>query len=511
MLIDDQVGHKNNSSVFTRFSTFVLIASLALFGFSTAAQAALPLVSQIESINGVCGGDVLGQAFGSDYGAQEKGCNAGEISIASVTDVVFNGGTISECVNGTPLTITTATVNYEINTQTRADMIMWIGDQEGTDPRQEYDGAAGRTCGAYSLPGLFNPTPDTTNPFGNIPGDDDQCGDLAAPLDGQASRTFTNFTFQCQDNDGDGFADTQILLTWVQNAGDACGMDTGESFPVTGAKSKCDFQLRNSILPIVFPPILTLVKEVNNIWNGPGAVGDWTLTATGPTTPISGVTGSAAVTDVVVEAGDYDLTESGTAGYTGTWACDGGTLVNDTLTLTNFAGPDPGEAARTITCTLTNDDLPANLTLVKNLVLDSGGNATETDWTLSATGPSVISGAGGVAATDVNAGIYALAETAGPSGFTPSAWSCEGGSLTDSSLTLLNGETAVCTITNNDDPATLTLIKQVTNPNGGNAVADDWTLTADGATDYSGNTAFWTGGVEVDADTYTLSETTVAG
>ena len=39
---------------------------------------------------------------------------------------------------------------------------------------------------------------------------------------------------------------------------------------------------------------------------------------------------------------------------------------------------------------------------------------------------------------------------------------------------------AICTINNDDQPATLTLIKTVTNDNGGTALPTAWTLAADG-------------------------------
>ena len=90
---------------------------------------------------------------------------------------------------------------------------------------------------------------------------------------------------------------------------------------------------------------------------------------------------------------------------------------------------------------------PAHLTLAK---IVSGGTAVATDWTLSATGPSTISGVTGAPAITnaaLTAGTYVLAES-GPTGYNPSAWSCTGGSLTGASLVLAAGETASCSITN---------------------------------------------------------------
>ena len=79
----------------------------------------------------------------------------------------------------------------------------------------------------------------------------------------------------------------------------------------------------------------------------------------------------------------------------------------------------------------------------------------------------------------------ALSE-AGTDGYTASAWSCtgfdNGGSLTGSSLTLEEGENVICTITNDDDPATLTLVKRIINDNGGDLALADVTTTGNPTT-----------------------------
>ena len=156
------------------------------------------MVSQIQSVNGVCGGDLQGYS----------GCTAGEISISEVIDLEFEGG-VTECVNGQPLTISSATVNYIMGTQARSDLILWLADQEGVDPRNA--AGVGQSCSAYSLPGPFGTPPDTINPLGDV--DRDQCGDLAVNVP-TASRTFIDITFNCQDNDNNGKADARVLLTW---------------------------------------------------------------------------------------------------------------------------------------------------------------------------------------------------------------------------------------------------------------------------------------------------------
>jgi uncharacterized repeat protein (TIGR01451 family) len=245
------------------------------------------------------------------------------------------------------------------------------------------------------------------------------------------------------------------------------------------------------------PAQLTLVKVVVNDNGGTAPATDWTLEADGPT-PVSGTTGVTSQ----VDAGDYDLSETGPDGYTASgWVCTG--VATFTATSVTLA---PGEAA---TCTITNDDIPAQLTLVKEVVTDNGGTALPTDWTLTAAGPTPISGATGtpaVTAAAVAAGTYALSET-GPANYAASAWVCTGGTQTGASIALALGESATCTITNDDIPAQLTLIKEVVNSFGGTAVATDWTLNADGPTSISGvtGTADVTN-APVDAGAYTIFE-----
>lgn len=90
----------------------------------------------------------------------------------------------------------------------------------------------------------------------------------------------------------------------------------------------------------------------------------------------------------------------------------------------------------------------ATLTLVKVVTNTGGGTAVITDFTLTATGPSTISGAGGVAATQVGAGTYTLSET-GPASYT-GTWVCVGTSGTQFGTTLViaSGDSFVCTNTN---------------------------------------------------------------
>lgn len=230
---------------------------------------------------------------------------------------------------------------------------------------------------------------------------------------------------------------------------------------------------------------LTLQKTVVND-NGGGALDNaWTLSANGPSA-ISGEEGDAAITNVTVIAGDYTLSESGgPAGYgtTGIWSCSGfvGGSQTDDDQITLASGDS-------VTCIITNDDIAPTLTLDKILTNDNGGATVESDWILTATGnpatiPATLSGAGAAGNTDVvsdatfDAGTYDLSET-GPSGYSASAWVCAGGTQVDGdTITLALGETATCTITNDDIAPTLTLLKDITNNDGGSSVDGDWTLS----------------------------------
>ena len=255
-------------------------------------------------------------------------------------------------------------------------------------------------------------------------------------------------------------------------------------------------------------PILTLAKTVVNDNGGTAVDTAWTLTATGPAT-ISGTEGQAAITAAAVPAGTYTLSETGgPAGYALTgWACTNGVTVNASNQIALALD-------QTTVCTATNDDQPAQLTLRKAVTNDNGGTAANTAWTLTATGPTNLSGAHGAAAVTnaaVNPGTYTLAEANGPAGYAAAgAYSCVvngGAAVVGNNLTLAAGDNAVCTITNDDQPAQLTLRKAVTNDNGGTAANTAWTLTATGPTNLSGaHGAAAVTNAAVNPGTYTLAE-----
>jgi hypothetical protein len=196
---------------------------------------------------------------------------------------------------------------------------------------------------------------------------------------------------------------------------------------------------------------LKLVKVVTNNNGGTAVASNFTLSAAGP----SGFSGPGSQVEQDVNAGTYNMSETGPAGYLASaWVCVGGDQNGSSITLAN------GQSA---TCTITNDDQTAHLKLVKVVTNNNGGTAVASDFTLSAAGPTPLSGAGG-AESDVNAGTYNLSET-NVAGYSASAWVCVGGTQNGSNITLGLGQSATCTITNDDQPGTI-IVKKLIKPTG---------------------------------------------
>ena len=248
---------------------------------------------------------------------------------------------------------------------------------------------------------------------------------------------------------------------------------------------------------------LLVKKAVVNDSGGSASASAWSIHVKSGSTEVAGSPqpGSAEGTTYTLVPGTYAVSETGgPSGYA----------------LTGFTGDCNGEGMVTVvageskTCTLTNDDVAAHLKLVKVVTNDNGGKAVAGDFMLSAAGPTPISGAGGVD-KDVSAGTYALSET-GPAGYAASAWVCTGGTQSGSSVTLAAGESATCTLTNDDVAPKLHLRKIVVNNDGGTKTVADFRLTADGtgSNDISGSSPV-DGGPGLKADTWTLSETSVSG
>ena len=165
-----------------------------------------------------------------------------------------------------------------------------------------------------------------------------------------------------------------------------------------------------------------------------------------------------------------------------------------------------------ITCTITNDDEAPKLTLVKVVVNNSGGTALASEWELTAAGPTGFDGDGPSVSspTGFDAGSYDLSESGGPDGYAASSWVCSAGQVDGDSVSVGLGDDITCTITNDDEPATLIVKKVVVNDNGGTATADNFSFQVNGGAAQ----AFQANGqndLEVAAGTYNVTEPAVAG
>jgi uncharacterized repeat protein (TIGR01451 family) len=169
-----------------------------------------------------------------------------------------------------------------------------------------------------------------------------------------------------------------------------------------------------------------------------------------------------------------------------------------------------------VECTYTNKRQPM-LTLVKSVVNDNGGTALASAWTLAATGSSgSFSGTANTAAVTskiVTPGVqYTLAESGGPSAYDASSWVCTGGGSFSGpdKITLALGDDVTCTITNDDQPATLVVKKVVVNDDGGTKAAADFSFSVNGGA-AQGFEADGQNDLTVDAGTYDVVEPAVDG
>ena len=237
-------------------------------------------------------------------------------------------------------------------------------------------------------------------------------------------------------------------------------------------------------------PTLTLNKELVQDDGGDlfDSILDFILSAVGPVT-LSGTDGVES--DETFKAGEYALSETGPSGYTeSAWDCEGGSLEGSSLSL----GLDEDA-----TCTISNDDIAPTLTLEKTVVTNDGGDDTEDDFQGKIDGNDV--------AWDtpiaLSAGDHTASEDADVDGYSASDWG--GDCDTDGSITLAPGENAICTITNDDVEAGLTIQKVVTTNNGGNETEEDFQGYI------NGEPVDWNNTQNLDAGTYTLTESEVSG
>jgi len=236
-------------------------------------------------------------------------------------------------------------------------------------------------------------------------------------------------------------------------------------------------------------PQLTVIKHVVNDNGGTKAAGDFTLNVTGTNVSTSSFAGvESPGTTVTLNAGSYSVDENAVTGYAKSLGanCSGTIAVGQSKT-----------------CTVTNDDIAPILTLIKYVINDNGGLLQIADFPLFINGGQVTSGLPNV----LNAGAYTATETNKP-GYTAGNWG--GDCAANGTITLLLGDVKSCSITNDDQPGTLIVKKVVTNNNGGNKTASDFSFSVNGGSTI-GFEADGQNDFTVNAGTYTITETTPTG
>jgi len=330
-------------------------------------------------------------------------------------------------------------------------------------------------------------------------------------LQGSDTVTF-NFDVCKSDNQGNciggGYATTASITFTAGETNDSTtltGLEPGyykvSEIPVAGfVLNSANPQLANINLPTCGASVTfensgeAARAQVQKVTVPPGFEGGWSFTLNGPGGPETATTAGVGYFkfNLLLQEGSYTITETGKAGWE-----NSGPSGECSFTV-NY----PADFSRTFSCTYTNTK--THLKLVKTVTNDNGGTAVAADFTLSAAGPTPISGAGG-ADSDVNAGTYTLSETT-LSGYTAGSWSCSGGTFSaPDKIALAPGDSATCTINNNDQPAHLTLVKTVINDNGGTKTVADFPLFISGTPATSGVT------YPLNAGAYTASETTQFG
>jgi hypothetical protein len=224
--------------------------------------------------------------------------------------------------------------------------------------------------------------------------------------------------------------------------------------------------------------------------------------------------GKAADNVPIAPGTTYDLTETfGSAWQNSGATCFVQTVPNPTQ-VGSFSAPTISnftiQAGLETICTFTNTIRNGTLTVKKHVINDNGGTKTAADFNLhvklngnDVTGSPAVGSESGTQYS-LPPGTYVVSEDTPPSGYTNEG--ITGNCAANGSITITAGGSATCTITNNDQAATLIVIKHVINDNGGSKVASDFTINVTGTGTNATPSSF--AGAESPGTTVTLNANT---
>jgi 2-keto-4-pentenoate hydratase/2-oxohepta-3-ene-1,7-dioic acid hydratase in catechol pathway len=225
------------------------------------------------------------------------------------------------------------------------------------------------------------------------------------------------------------------------------------------------------------PPGLIVVKEVHNDFGGDAVASEFQLRVNGEAVE------QGVPLDVLAGVG-YTVGEDLVGGYiqVGQVSCV------DTGTQQAVAHPVTLEPGQSVVCTIVNEDLAPALTLVKEVVNDEGGNAAPGDFQITLNGADTNQGAQtGVEANNAYTvdeiqldGYIQVGEVACVDDETQEAVAHP--------VTLDEGQSVTCTITNDDVAPGLIVVKEVINDDGGDAGPGNFQLRVNGTAVAQGET-----------------------
>jgi hypothetical protein len=165
----------------------------------------------------------------------------------------------------------------------------------------------------------------------------------------------------------------------------------------------------------------------------------------------------------------------------------------------------PVSADGVTACVITNTLQPGTLTVKKALDYKYGGTAKVEDFAFSVSGPTTKGNvpfeSDGSNDLTVDAGTYNVTETTIPTNYKQKSNTCK-------DVVVKAGGSASCTITNEDVPATLKVVKVIDNKAGGTKKFEDFAFSVSGPT-ASSNVSFEADGdnqLNVAKGTYTVTE-----
>ena len=282
---------------------------------------------------------------------------------------------------------------------------------------------------------------------------------------------------------------------YVQKGAVAC-VDNDSTDPVAHPVTLAEGQsVTCTITNEDIAPELIVTKIVINDDGGNAVAGDFQLY----------VNGSAATQNTVLDVlsnTEYSATEDQLSGYfqVGDVVC----IDNDTQQAVDH--PVTLAEGQSVTCTITNDDFAPGLKVLKNVINDDGGDAQPSDFQLYVNGVPV----GQDVALDVVANVEQTVTEDQLSGYTQVGdVSCVDNDTQGAvahPVTLSEGQSVTCTITNDDDAPALILLKEVINDDGDTAEPADFQLRLNGSAADQGVA------LEVDSNVeYTVTEDLVEG